>query len=76
VFELKVDGEIDALPDALRTSLYRIVQESLTNALRHGDPGRVVDVRAMGRAVVCGWTTTAPVARGRRRAAAWGSRHA
>lgn len=46
VFELKVDGEIDALPDALRTSLYRIVQESLTNALRHGDPGRVrVDVR-------------------------------
>ena len=49
VFELKVDGEIDALPDALRTSLYRIVQESLTNALRHGDPGRVkVDVRCDG----------------------------
>jgi two-component system sensor histidine kinase UhpB len=46
-FELKVDGDIDALPDALRTSLYRIVQESLTNALRHGHPRRVaVDVCA------------------------------
>ncbi|HQX05694.1 MAG TPA: histidine kinase [Zoogloea sp.] len=46
-FELEVDGDIDALPDALRTGLYRIVQESLTNALRHGHPRRVVvDVRA------------------------------
>jgi len=46
VFELKLEGAIDALPDALRTSLYRIVQESLTNALRHGEPGRVeVDLR-------------------------------
>ena len=41
-FELEVDGDIDALPDALRTGLYRIVQESLTNALRHGKPQRVV----------------------------------
>ena len=46
VFQLKLEGAIDVLPDALRTSLYRIVQESLTNALRHGEPGRVeVDLR-------------------------------
>ena len=41
-FALVVKGEIDALPDDLTVSLYRIAQESLTNALRHGTPGRVV----------------------------------
>jgi protein-histidine pros-kinase len=40
-FALVVEGEIDALPADLTVSLYRIVQESLTNALRHGTPGRV-----------------------------------
>lgn len=40
-FELLIDGEIDDLPDDLTVSLYRIIQESLTNALRHGDPKRV-----------------------------------
>ncbi len=40
-FALAVAGEIDALPADLTVSLYRIVQESLTNALRHGTPGRV-----------------------------------
>jgi len=38
---LEVDGEIDDLPDDLAVSLYRIVQESLTNAARHGEPGEV-----------------------------------
>lgn len=36
--ELNISGEIDDLPDDLSVSLYRIVQESLTNALRHGAP--------------------------------------
>ncbi|WP_374266056.1 HAMP domain-containing sensor histidine kinase [Zoogloea sp.] len=40
-FALTVTGAVDGLPDGLTVSLYRIVQESLTNALRHGTPGRV-----------------------------------
>lgn len=40
-FELVLSGDIDGLPDGLTVSLYRIVQESLTNALRHGAPSRV-----------------------------------
>ncbi|MCB1916938.1 MAG: sensor histidine kinase [Rhodocyclaceae bacterium] len=40
--ELNINGEIDDLPDDLSVSLYRIVQESLTNALRHGAPENVV----------------------------------
>lgn len=40
-FELVLTGDIDGLPDGLTVSLYRIVQESLTNALRHGAPSRV-----------------------------------
>lgn len=40
-FELDIDGEIDDLPDDLTVSLYRIVQESLTNALRHAVPANV-----------------------------------
>ena len=40
-FELAIGGDIDDLPDELTVSLYRIVQESLTNALRHGAPRRV-----------------------------------
>lgn len=48
-FGLFIEGEIDDLPDDLTVSLYRIVQESLTNALRHGAP-RKVTVR-LGREV-------------------------
>jgi signal transduction histidine kinase len=33
--ELRVDGEIRALPPGLELSAYRIVQEALTNALKH-----------------------------------------
>ncbi|SFV11134.1 ATP-binding protein [Pseudoduganella namucuonensis] len=40
-FELSIEGGIDDLPDELTVSLYRIVQESLTNALRHGAPRHV-----------------------------------
>ncbi|MFG1609574.1 sensor histidine kinase [Actinoplanes sp. NPDC049265] len=40
---LDVSGPPRALPDSLDTALYRIVQEMLTNALRHGD-GHAIDV--------------------------------
>jgi two-component system sensor histidine kinase UhpB len=37
--ELLVDDA--ALPDAVQEMVYRIVQEALSNAVRHGQPGRV-----------------------------------
>lgn len=40
-FALRIDGTIDRLPDELTVSLYRIVQESVTNAMRHGGPANV-----------------------------------
>ncbi len=36
-----IDPAVDALPDALRTCVYRIVQEALTNASRHSAAHRV-----------------------------------
>lgn len=38
-----VDPKVDGLPEAHRTCLYRVVQESLTNATRHSG-GRTVDL--------------------------------
>lgn len=38
---LQVSGDLSALPDELAVSVYRIVQEGLTNAIRHGRPSRV-----------------------------------
>lgn len=40
-FALHLDGDVDDLPADLTISLYRIAQESLTNALRHGNPSQV-----------------------------------
>lgn len=51
-FDLLIEGEIDDLPDDLTVSLYRIGQESLTNALRHGAP-RKVTVRLDRAATGC-----------------------
>jgi signal transduction histidine kinase len=42
--ELEVGGERRRLSDGAELSAYRIVQESLTNAVRHGGPGVSVTV--------------------------------
>jgi signal transduction histidine kinase len=33
--DLELDGELDTLPPAVGAAVYRIVQESVTNAMRH-----------------------------------------
>ncbi len=38
--ELRVEGEVRALPGGIDLSAYRIVQEALTNALKHAGPAR------------------------------------
>jgi len=40
-FGLELTGDIDAVPDELALSLYRIAQECVTNAIRHGAPKAV-----------------------------------
>ena len=40
-YRLQVDGAVGDLPDNLNVSLYRIVQESLTNAAKHGQASEV-----------------------------------
>lgn len=40
-FTLAADEGLEGLPDNINVSLYRIIQESLTNAVRHGLPDRV-----------------------------------
>jgi signal transduction histidine kinase len=39
--DLTLAGEIDTLPDQVRTAVYRIVQEALTNCARHAQASRV-----------------------------------
>ena len=39
--ELRIDGDFDGLPDKHRTCLYRVVQEALTNSVRHAHPSRI-----------------------------------
>ena len=41
VFQLRLDGEIAALPRPIAIDVYRIAQECLNNALRHGSPTQV-----------------------------------
>jgi signal transduction histidine kinase len=40
--DLRLEGDLDALPDRLRTCIYRIVQEALTNCIRHANARSVV----------------------------------
>jgi signal transduction histidine kinase len=45
--ELKMDGDFDTLPDKHRTCVYRIVQEAMTNCVRHAQARSIrVDVSA------------------------------
>jgi signal transduction histidine kinase len=45
--DLEVEGDVDSVPRAVGLSAYRIVQEALTNAVKHAAPTRVtVVVRA------------------------------
>jgi signal transduction histidine kinase len=46
--DLTVDGELEPLPDAHRTCIYRVVQEALTNCIRHARATRVA-VSVVGR---------------------------
>lgn len=39
--DLRLEGPVSDLPDALQLAAYRIVQEALTNTLRHADASRV-----------------------------------
>lgn len=41
---VRIDGEVDGLPPAIGAALYRIAQESVTNARRHARGATLVDV--------------------------------
>ncbi|HEY7192011.1 MAG TPA: sensor histidine kinase [Vicinamibacterales bacterium] len=48
--DLKMDGDFDTLPDKYRTCIYRIVQEAMTNCVRHAGAKNIrVDVSADNR---------------------------
>ena len=45
--DLRVEGQVDRLPAVVGSTVYRVVQEALTNVLRHAGATRVtVTVRA------------------------------
>jgi len=46
--ELTLQGDVDRLPDAYRTCVYRVVQEALTNCIRHAQ-ARTIDVSVVGK---------------------------
>ncbi len=45
--DLKIEGDLDDLPDAYRTCVYRAVQEATTNCIRHAK-ARAIQVRVTG----------------------------
>lgn len=40
-WRLELDGPLDALEDSLALTVYRLAQEGVTNAQRHGEPTRI-----------------------------------
>jgi len=53
--DILVEGELDDLPDVYRTSVFRIVQEALTNCARHANASRVrITVHGSPEAVFVG----------------------
>jgi signal transduction histidine kinase len=46
---LTLEGDVDVLPVGVQLTIYRLVQESLTNALKHAGPGGEAAVRVSGR---------------------------
>lgn len=46
--DLQIEGDFDALPDKHRTCVYRVVQEALTNCVRHAHP-QTIDIRITAR---------------------------
>jgi signal transduction histidine kinase len=50
--DLTIDGNIDTLPDRHQTCVYRVIQEAITNALRHARPNSIaVTVASNGSAL-------------------------
>jgi signal transduction histidine kinase len=46
--EVKVSGDLAALPAAIDAAVFRIAQEAVTNALRHARNATLIDVRVAG----------------------------
>jgi len=47
--DLKIEADVDDLPDAYRTCIYRVVQEATTNSIRHAK-ARLIQLRVSGGA--------------------------
>ena len=47
--DLRIEADFDALPDRHRTCVYRVVQEALTNSVRHAHP-EAIDIVVSGHA--------------------------
>jgi signal transduction histidine kinase len=50
-FELKITGDVEALPAVVGDNLYRIAQEAITNAAKHAEASHVMLRLAMREAV-------------------------
>ena len=66
---LTVTGTFDDLPAGVELAAYRVVQEALTNAVKHA-AGAAVTIDVSVRRTSCGSRSPTPAARRRRRAPA------